>query len=739
VGGSGSVTRVTSDHQFNAAAVKVITDGSGGFQYIYAPIPAARFVAAQQYTISAYLKASTGTPTVRFYCESSAGAIGSVGNITLSTTWTRYTVTVTMPNPIVATAIGLRWDTGAGAQAITVYMDGLQVEKAAAASTWVSGENVGVTQEALIYLIAANATGPVKYNGTYATDGYGFGIGNGADWSAAGQKIIGRTNYGWIVPSSPVTVPLGVWTHVAVRWGNDGIVTFYINSVAVATALYGATTPTGLAHIGHTSNGDIANNMDIDEVVDYPTTLVGTRISAHYGAMANAAKLIRQGEVTVTDATGTKIFGGYATLFEDASLPLVVKTKISCHDYFQSLDRIMVNEVYLAKSDIFIIKDILTKYAPWIDQTALPAAASVTFPTRFVRAQSVMMAIQSIGAVTGFMVWVTPDKKMHYASPTSATTAPFNLSDNPDFITLREYDFLAYKCDDNAIINRVYFYGGKNVSPDFTQDLRAQTTATNKVFSCAYYPHDLTAGPYTIIKNGVTLVKGSPFDTGSTGKLIADGGTAEVLVNATAKTLTFNTAPGTGLTQLDFNYRYETPLVIVISDKSSNNFYGAYYDSKLDDQTVLDSNTAISRSRSLLAQQSYGLVSAQVVLWSGGIQAGMLLSITNGLRNLTAVSYLVQKVSMVSMGSGFFEYTVDLGAWNWDNVDIIMAAVRKTATTTLDNETDTQVVQAQLVGHTANGAIVFTKKTGASGVYYSRATAVVDGADAYSGFFTITT
>jgi hypothetical protein len=84
-------------------------------------------------------KASAGTPTVRFYCQADTGAIGSATTITLSTTPTRYTKTVTLPNPITQVYFGLRMDTGSPAQAITVYMDQLQFEVAGSATAWELG------------------------------------------------------------------------------------------------------------------------------------------------------------------------------------------------------------------------------------------------------------------------------------------------------------------------------------------------------------------------------------------------------------------------------------------------------------------------------------------------------------------------------------------------------------------------------------------------------------------------
>jgi hypothetical protein len=130
----------TQSPPHGTGALKFVSAGGANtFEQIEVRVPANLFTAAQVVTISMWAKASTGTPTVRFYCQADTGAIGTATSIVLSTTWTRYTKTVTLPNPIVQIYFGLRMDTGSPAQAITVYMDQMQFEVAAAATAWELG------------------------------------------------------------------------------------------------------------------------------------------------------------------------------------------------------------------------------------------------------------------------------------------------------------------------------------------------------------------------------------------------------------------------------------------------------------------------------------------------------------------------------------------------------------------------------------------------------------------------
>lgn len=122
-----------------SGCLKVVTSGGTyTFEQIEAHIPASEFTAGQSVTFSCYAKAGTGTPTLRFYCQSSSGGIGNVSNVTLNTTWQRFTVTVQLPNPITQSYFGLRFDTGSTAQAVTFYLDELQCE-VTQPTTWTPG------------------------------------------------------------------------------------------------------------------------------------------------------------------------------------------------------------------------------------------------------------------------------------------------------------------------------------------------------------------------------------------------------------------------------------------------------------------------------------------------------------------------------------------------------------------------------------------------------------------------
>lgn len=575
----------------------------------------------------------------------------------------------------------------------------------------------GVTLECLVYLTDDQAYGPVVAIGDFGT-GYSIGIGNGTDWDTPGDCLLARLGLSYKPPASPIHLPVNEWVHIVVTFG-AGSATYYINSVNTGNSGMSGNTPTGHGYIGAIGDTRRAHNLVIDEVACYSTMLSPSRIAAHYGAISAGPVLVRGGEVSIRDATDTAIFGGWVNELEDTTDALTVHTQLDCVDYLEGLDRIEVNEVFTGSDDITIIRYIMDNYAPDFDLSELPALGTYPFAKRYIKAKSVKEALLGIATITGYAVWITPDKKLHYTAPTDVSTAPFSLSDDPDFVNSFGYDILQYLLDESGTVNRVYFYGGDKESPDFTQDLSVQANGSNTVFQLAYYPHDAEDGSLHVVLNGTELSVGSPFDSGDDAKLISDGGTSQVLVNRDSRTLQIDTTLAPDNTDtFTIRYRFTTPLLVVVSDRSSFAFYGRWYDGKLDDSSVLDADTAIQRARVLLSQQSYGLETLKVELHTGGLQAGQLLHIVNDLRALDD-TYLIQEVDVSPEGAGFFKYTVSLGAWNWTLVDLLFTVAKRAGVQDDSTEEDTSVVQAQETLEGADVVDVITLTTTTTGQYFS--------------------
>jgi hypothetical protein len=452
--------------------------------------------------------------------------------------------------------------------------------------------------------------------------------------------------------------------------------------------------------------------------------------------------LVRQGEIIVRDATGTVIYGGYATKYTDTSTSVLGLTKqnfttVEGIDYSTSLQRTLVNEVFTGATDIYIIRYIIQKYAGWINLQYLPTNPAYTFETKNFRNVTVEQVIQTIAGITGYLVYIDYLKNLHYISPATASSAPFALSDSPDFVQTFPHSVSEFLVDDNSAINRVFFYGGTKLSNDLWQDVSPLANGSNTIFPLAYYPSPTSDGSYHVQVNGVEQTIGIASGSGTANELISQGGTAQCLIDPGAKTVTFDTAPAAGST-VRVEYRYNFPLSLVITDEASHRFFGSYLDGSIDDNTIFDLPTAIQRTKVLLAQQNYGLTTLKVEIYNKpGIQAGMVLHVKNSLRGING-SYLVQEVQIEPMGAGNFVYHISLGAWNWGLIDFL--AKLPTLATFQDDSADETQETVFITSIITNVQVhdVWSTKTSQQGVYYARSATVGDGHDAYPGFATIT-
>jgi hypothetical protein len=423
------------------------------------------------------------------------------------------------------------------------------------------------------------------------------------------------------------------------------------------------------------------------------TTLGPVAQAVGAGSNPQTPKLTRMAEIRIYDANNVCVFGGYAGKLSDKTEYTRIYTQVDCYDYWQHLDRILVTTLFTTATDISIIKSLCSQYAPWLNLSLVPLAPNYTFSTKNYKGQSLQKILADITNVTGFYIWIDNDKFLHYNSPSAAPLAPFSLSTHPNFATAFPLNVTDLEIDDNSAITRVTFFGGRQPSNDFTQDLSPQVNGSNKLFILAYYPRASSNGKIDVKVNGVSQTMGYLLGTGEVNKFKSAGGLADVLLNADAHTLTFDVAPANGAT-VNATYRYEYPMIIQIEDQAAYRLYGMHLDGVISDDTVFDRNTAVSRCRVLLSQQSQGLLSFKASCWKSGLTSGMILNVFHSIRGING-SFLIQEVSVSPLGAGHFHYDLTLGAWRWDLTDTIMNAIHKAVapeSTSSDNGQSTSVV-----------------------------------------------
>lgn len=453
--------------------------------------------------------------------------------------------------------------------------------------------------------------------------------------------------------------------------------------------------------------------------------------------------LVRQGQVILIDNNGNIVWAGYATKYTDITTSklghtLQPFTTLEGTDYDAALDRIIVNATYAGMTDVQIITSVAQAYAPWLDLSLMPATGQFVFPVKNFRNVSVQKVFRTIAGITGYMTWVDFQQRLRYVSLANAQTAPFSLSDTPDFVVSFPHNVQEFVIDDNSVINRVTFYGGRHNSGDFTQDLSPLANGNNKVFPLAYYPHPSSTGAYIVTVNGASKVVGDVNGAQTPANTFKSaGGLADVLMNSDAHAITFDVAPGAGTTVL-ITYQYDYPMTVVITSQASYQFFGApYLDGYISDSTVFDINTAIQRSKVVLSQQAFGLVTLKVDCWQPGLRSGMTVNVKNTVRGLNA-PYLVQQVEMEPLGAGNFVYHLTLGAWDWNLLDVMLKLANSVNTNDTQQSESVASVDVSTVSFNGTLTTSWTKSdTLHAQPYYARSSPVGDTHDAYPGFATI--
>jgi hypothetical protein len=400
----------------------------------------------------------------------------------------------------------------------------------------------------------------------------------------------------------------------------------------------------------------------------------------------------------------------------------------------------VVTEVYNGQSDTYMIKDLITKYAPWLDTSLIGSETNYLFGSLPLLHVTLQAALQAITDTAGQVIWITPDRKVHYIPLNGASSATYSISDMPNFSSSYPAAITKYEQDDTSAINRVYFYGGNYLSNDFTQDISTQANGSNTLFQIAYYPYEATDGHVHVTVGGVAqAVAFTGADQSLPQNVLKPAGTADCLINRSSHTIQFATAPGSGVS-VTCKYRYQLPLTVVLTSAASVAFYGMYLDQVYTDTTVVQTSQAIQQSRVLLSEQAFGLTTLEMDVWQPGLVPGTVITVNNSVRGINA-NFMIQSVEGFFMGggtSGTIRYHVVCGAWHWNVIDVLMSMLR--GGTPLDTNIDGEGSPIQVPDvpvDTVDLTFTVTTSTRTQGGYYPRSTPLGDGHDAYPGLASI--
>lgn len=380
-------------------------------------------------------------------------------------------------------------------------------------------------------------------------------------------------------------------------------------------------------------------------------------------------------EVIITDAASNIVFGGWMNNPKFHMEGLVNVWECEAREYGIILDQRRVNRTYVDVADTLAIADpnqgLIPLYVPEL-------STSVTFIANIDRKQfprqTVREALRAICNYTGGDFFVGYDKVLHYFPP-GGITAPFGLSDNPDFVTTFPVFDWVFERDSTQIKNRIIVHGGEYVSSPFTEVFSGDGTTT--VFTTKHPKPQ----PMTVTVAGVVYAVGlSAVNT------YADG--FAVLVDDVNKTWTFQSPPANGAS-IALQYQYRAPIQIQVISAASRNLYGRYYDDFINDHGLLSQQAAIDRGNADLNQFAFTRELATCKTLQPGLRSGMLINVTDAHTKtsdgsaLSSHPMLIQQVTTTGLGGGYFQYELQLGNYNQDILMQIVGYAQESQRTTM--------------------------------------------------------
>jgi hypothetical protein len=327
----------------------------------------------------------------------------------------------------------------------------------------------------------------------------------------------------------------------------------------------------------------------------------------------------------------------------------------ACQDYSALLQRVHVNTTYSSKTDAFIINALMTTYASDFDG-ATNVASSKTITSITFNRISIFDALQQVCTETGYDWYVDENKHIHYFS-SETYAAPWVLADT-GASNAAGYSEFSYQEDASQIKNRVFIYGGTYLSASFSETFIGD--ASKKIWSLAYTP---AATPVITVDAAAQLEGIDGVDNPAY---------VDVLCNNKEKLIKFTNAPSNTAVIL-VTYQYSIPILMRVRKQSSYDEYGRWFDHKIIDRNITSTAEATAAGTAILEADAFARETLSITTPVIGFRSGQIARVINDAIQLDDY-YLIRRVTgrAISPVDWTMLYTLDLGDWHGDVVDLLV-------------------------------------------------------------------
>lgn len=327
-------------------------------------------------------------------------------------------------------------------------------------------------------------------------------------------------------------------------------------------------------------------------------------------------------EITIT-ADGVTVFAGVIVKIKQSVQGLRYTYDITCKDYTQYLDRLLVAERYENMTVEDIIADIITNYASGF--TTANVACTQSVDTITFNRITVTECIERLSELTNYSWYVDYSKDIHFFSK-NTELAPFALTDEGDKHT---WNSLNITEDLSKLRNRIYVIGG---------DIEGNTRTESYLADGEQLQFPLAnkfARKPTVTVDSVAQTVGNDF--------VDDDGDYDCFWSYQEKNIRFKDATKPALDeQVDITGIPLYPIIVNVGDNISINTFGTY-EYKIKDTTIQSQDQAIERARVELAAYADALEEGSFVTYESGLRSGQVITIdAAGIQG----EYLIQTVNM---------------------------------------------------------------------------------------------
>ena len=311
----GTNSRVNTQALFGTWSLRCQTSSTGtGWYYTVTSVTST----STTYTFSVYVR---GTGNVRLFGYGNVSGNIATTNVTLTSTWTRYTVTFTYGASDTSRLVGVEQN---GAGTADWYSDGTQLEQRGYATTYAASSR---TVSIVRYNAANNFDATTctlsgwfyfaSLSGRTATFFGGDNTGSLTIYANSTSVNVSRKDAS-VVATYSGTLAANTWTHIAVTVSGGTVTKLYINGSLAASGTAGSAyaTPTYFMVGSYATSGSNNINGYIDDVASIGRVLTADEIASIYNSNAPLNVVRNNYELMLANTSTTGyVVGNAAGLF----------------------------------------------------------------------------------------------------------------------------------------------------------------------------------------------------------------------------------------------------------------------------------------------------------------------------------------------------------------------------------------------------------------------------------------